>query len=68
MGFSRKDEDIQAGLNWFVEHQQPDLSGLRGLWTHGYEQKKRKEPSPKEREEQLWVALAVCRVFKRFYG
>jgi hypothetical protein len=63
LGFPPEDQDIQSGLKWFIQHQQES-----GLWRTGYEQAKRKEMSTKEMEAMLWVGLAVCRVFKRFYG
>jgi hypothetical protein len=63
MGFSCLDQDIQEGLDWFAENQQHD-----GLWRTSYEQAKRREPSPKEREQMEWVSISACRVFKRFYG
>ena len=63
MGFPFLDQDVQEGLKWFVENQQDD-----GLWRTSYEQAKRKDPSAKEREQMEWVSVAVCRVFKRFYG
>jgi hypothetical protein len=58
MGFTTEDQDIQRGLAWFVENQDQD-----GLWRNGY-----KETIPaKTRSEKLWLALAVGRVFRRFY-
>lgn len=56
IGFTRDDEDIEKALRWFVENQQPN-----GLWITEYEK-------AKDREMSRWVALSVCRVFKRFYG
>jgi hypothetical protein len=55
MGFSQEEADIQAGLEWFVTHQDPD-----GLWPTGYG--KGKKAGAKRR----WVGLAVCRMFARF--
>jgi hypothetical protein len=52
---------VQRGLRWFVKNQQAD-----GLWRTAYDQKKRKEPSAREREAMAWVSLAICRVLKRF--
>ena len=49
---------LQAALNWFVSNQQTD-----GLWPSGYKD----TGTAKSRRNQLWVGLAVCRVFKRFY-
>ena len=36
-----------------------------GLWKASYEQIKRAQPTPKERETMLWVNLAICRAFQR---
>ena len=63
MGFSADDDDVQKGLGWFVANQDEN-----GLWKTSYEQAKRKEMTVKEKEAMLWVGLAVCRVFKRFFG
>jgi hypothetical protein len=60
MGFSASDSQIREGLDWFVTHQQED-----GLWLTAYEQAKRPVLTPKERSAQLWVALGICRVFRR---
>ncbi len=63
IGFPAHDEDVKRGLDWFVASQRED-----GLWQTSYEQAKRVEMTAKERSAMLWVSLAVCRVFKRFYG
>ncbi len=63
IGFSPDDQDVQRALQWLVANQEDN-----GLWKTSYEQKKRKEMTPKEKEASLWVGLAICRVFKRFYG
>jgi len=63
IGFPADDPRVRDGLDWFRDHQQGD-----GLWPTQYEQVKRPEVSAKERESQLWVALAVCRVIKRFHA
>ena len=55
MGFPVSDPDVRRGLAWFVEHQEED-----GLWEHGYGH------GPRARPLRLWIALAVCRVFRRF--
>jgi Squalene-hopene cyclase C-terminal domain len=62
LGFSVEDPDVQKGLEWFVSHQEDS-----GLWKTSYEQVKRGELTAKEREAMLWVGLAICRLFKRFY-
>lgn len=57
MGFSRDDADVRKGLDWFVSNQQENA-----LWDTSYGKGK------KAGEVKLWVGLAVCRVFERFYG
>jgi len=63
IGFSTDDADVGRGLEWFLTHQQED-----GLWRTSYEQAKRQETSPKERDAMNWVGLAACRVIKRLLG
>jgi len=56
MGFGPEDPACAAGLEWFRREQGPDWSWkLRLLRTGGG-------------DADRWVALAICRVFKRFYG
>ena len=62
LGYLKDDEDIKKGLDWFIDNQQPD-----GLWPLDVSKKERKV-TPKSIREQLWVALAICRVLRRFYG
>ena len=63
MGFSREDEDIHRGLTWLLEHQEES-----GLWKVSYA-----KPSEQEKqtatgqERKLWVTLAICRLFRRWY-
>jgi hypothetical protein len=63
MGFPKDDLDIAGGLDWFVANQQDD-----GLWNVSYKQGDKFRGTTKEREERLWVSLAVCRVLRRCYG
>jgi len=56
LGFSAKDLQIQKALNWFVKNQQKN-----GLW------KLRIVRGANKDILNLWLVLAVCRVFKRFY-
>jgi len=57
IGFSSDDADVRKGLDWFRSEQEES-----GLWPTAYEH------GEKARAAKLWVGLAVCRVFKRFYG
>lgn len=56
IGFSNSDPDIEKGLVWLLRHQSDN-----GLWHTGY-------LKAKDKEKDIWVTLAVCRVLKRFYG
>ncbi|OGO30216.1 MAG: hypothetical protein A2Z16_03010 [Chloroflexi bacterium RBG_16_54_18] len=58
IGFTREDEQIQCGLQWFIEHQQDS-----GLWKDTYT-KETKISLHRILERGLWVSLAVCRVFR----
>ncbi len=57
MGFPVEAENIQLGLDWFADHQEPD-----GLWPTGYDKGR------KAIENRNWVGLAVCRMLRRFSG
>lgn len=63
MGFSRDDPDIRRALNWFTDHQEPT-----GLWKITYVKEKGVVDNERNRERQLWVTLAICRILKRLYG
>ncbi len=56
LGFNRKDQQIERGLDWFISNQLPD-----GLWETGYGSGKGAEGM------RRWVGLAICRVLKRFF-
>ena len=59
IGFSKEDEQIKAGLNWLIEHQECD-----GMWkvNYGKEQDKKSE---REQEKREWISLAISRIFER---
>ena len=56
-----RDEEVDTALNWLIDHQEAD-----GLWKVSYVEGK-KINYAKTRETSLWVSLAICRVFRRFY-
>jgi hypothetical protein len=62
IGFPADDDEIHKGLRWFMSNQEKN-----GLWRTSYERAKAKELTTKERDAMLWVGLATCRMFKRFY-
>lgn len=55
--FSADDPNIKKALNWFVENQRKD-----GTWDL------RKVRGGKDSSYDLWLTLAICRVFKRFHS
>ena len=63
MGFSKDDPDIRKALDWFIDHQDPT-----GLWKITYVKERGVIDNERNRVRQLWVSLAICRTFKRFYG
>jgi hypothetical protein len=56
IGFSREDEAIERGLEWFITNQNDD-----GLWPTGYGKGK------KAKTMNEWVGLAICKVLVRLY-
>lgn len=59
MGLSNKDKDIQNALNWLRGHQESN-----GSWKISYS---KMHKAPQKKEEKLWITLAICRIFKRFF-
>ncbi|MCL5090666.1 MAG: hypothetical protein M1514_01510 [Patescibacteria group bacterium] len=56
LGFSSQVPEIEKSLHWFVKNQQKT-----GLWQFKITRGKNKDVI------ELWLALAVCRIFRRFY-
>jgi hypothetical protein len=56
MGFTVNNPQIAKALEWFTARQQEN-----GAW-------KLTLLRNKDRDLSLWLSLAICRVFKRFYG
>ncbi len=64
IGLSQDNKSITQALSWLIKHQQAS-----GLWKVSYVQPQKKEKeTTKTRDMKLWISLAICRVFKRFYG
>ncbi len=57
LGLSRQGPHIREGLRWFVENQKKD-----GLWELKILKGRNRDVL------SLWLALSICRIFKRFYG
>ncbi len=61
LGFSADDASMTAALDWLREHQEKS-----GLWKLSYVNPgEKRKGTTKTRAMQLWVSLAICRVFKR---
>ena len=56
IGFSKDEPQIKRGLDWFIDRQESN-----GLWHEKMLMFGNNEIA------YLWLSLAVCRVFKRFY-
>ena len=57
LGFSRKEPHIDKALKWFIKNQQKN-----GLWELKITMGRNRDII------QLWLALAICKIFKRFYN
>jgi hypothetical protein len=64
IGLSQEDEQIRQALDWLREHQEAS-----GLWKVSYARPDEVEKdTEKVQTMKLWVSLAICRVFCRFYA
>lgn len=57
LGFSKNAPQIERALQWFIDNQQET-----GMWRLKLLKGRNKDLL------QLWLALAICRIFKRFYS
>jgi hypothetical protein len=62
IGIPETDKDIEKALDWFISNQQEN-----GLWKISYSKIHKAPPNSKTDEERLWISLAVCRIFQRYY-
>jgi len=58
IGFTEKDSDIKAALDWFITHQADD-----GLWNLSYDPPN-KTLTGKMSLERQWLSLSICRILK----
>ena len=61
IGIPSDDKDIRNALDWLTSNQQEN-----SLWELSYSKKHPIKYNTKAREMQLWICLAICRIFKRF--
>lgn len=62
MGFSKEDKDVKIALKWFIDHQEED-----GLWKVSYSRIHKFPDNKRTLQSRLWITLAICRIFKRFF-
>jgi hypothetical protein len=62
IGIPPTDSDIKRALDWFIANQQEN-----GLWKISYSKIHKAPPNSKTDEERLWISLAICRIFQRYY-
>jgi len=60
MSYSKDDQDIKKGLEWLAANQLPN-----GLWKMDYGEGTKQKPGVTS--EQLWLALKIATIFKRFH-
>ena len=60
-GMNRNHPRIAEALEWFVDKQLTS-----GLWNHSYSKIHKYVENDKTRELQLWISLAILRIFKNF--
>jgi len=64
ISLSKEDEQVRQGLEWLRDNQERS-----GLWKISYINPNAKEKeTAKVHDMKFWVSLAICRVFRRFYG
>ena len=62
IGLPRDHKKVAEALQWFIEHQESS-----GLWKISYSSIHKSSENSKTRELQLWISLAILRIFKRYY-
>ncbi len=63
IGIPPSNPDIRRALDWFIANQTET-----GLWKVSYSKIHKSPPNRKTEEERLWISLAVCRVFQRYFN
>ncbi|MCG8569254.1 MAG: hypothetical protein MJB14_03865, partial [Spirochaetes bacterium] len=58
----RDDVYIKKALKWLIDNQLET-----GLWDNSYSKIHSNTKNEKTYQVQLWISLAIGRIFKRFY-
>ena len=62
IGIRKDDKNVQTALDWLRDHQLKS-----GLWKNTYSRIHKTTVNKKALEARLWISLAICRIFKRYY-
>ncbi len=62
IGLTKEDPDIQKALQWLVDRQEES-----GLWKISYSGIHKAAENSRTLESRLWITLAICRIFKKFF-
>jgi hypothetical protein len=62
IGIPGEDPDVRRALEWLATNQQES-----GLWKNSYSGIHKASENKKSQEVRLWISLAICRIFKRYY-
>lgn len=63
IGLPKDDGDVRSALKWLRRHQQKS-----GLWKNTYSKIHKNVTNEITYEAQLWITLAICRIFMRYFG
>ncbi len=63
IGLSKDDPYIDKALKWLIDNQLET-----GLWDNSYSKIHSNIKNEKTYQVQLWISLAICRIFNRFYN
>jgi hypothetical protein len=54
IGISKEDKDIQAGIQWFIDHQEKS-----GMWKVSYSQIHKPSENEKISDARLWITFCI---------
>jgi hypothetical protein len=63
IGVPSTDLDVRKALDWFIANQTET-----GLWKISYSKIHKAPPNNKTDEVRLWISLAICRIFQRYFS
>jgi hypothetical protein len=63
IGIPASDKEVKKALDWFIANQQEN-----GLWKISYSKIHKAPPNNKTDDETLWISLAICRIFQRYFN